>query len=88
MLGAHLLTAGAHPDATEQFDQAARLADKAAAPPEAILARAFGALSDLAGGDCDAEEPLAAHLAQLRDLEDGEMFVAQVETARRVIEAG
>jgi hypothetical protein len=84
MLGAHLLTAGAHGAARDAFDQATAFASKAGADADADLSRAFGALCSIAGGT-GTDEVLDAVLAELAAHEHGADFVDQVTTARRVI---
>ena len=51
------------------------------------MAGAFAALAELAGGAADAEAALAAALDELRSAEGGDLFVEQVDTARRVLGA-
>lgn len=85
ILGAHELSAGRHADARTAFGSAAELADAAGAEgkSEALLARAFVALTDLADGGSEAE--LTATLEQLRADPDGAVLVTQVETAREAL---
>ena len=85
ILGAHLLMASALSEAGRQFGLAGQAADRAGAAAEVSLAAAFAALAELAGGGADADAPLAAALDELRSAEGGDMFVEQVETARRVL---
>lgn len=84
MLGAHLLTAGEHAAATEEFAAAVTNATSAGAEVEADLAAAFRALTALAAGTGD-EAALAAMLDALSGHEHGPDFVDQVTTARRVL---
>jgi DNA-binding transcriptional MerR regulator len=85
MLGAHLLTSGQFAEARDHFSAAADVADRAGADAEMALARAFSALADLAESKPDAEAELSDALEALAACEGGEMFVAQVETARAVL---
>ena len=85
MLGGHLLMASSPAEARQHFDQAAEAADRAGADVEVSLAAGFAALADLAAGTDGAESALADALEHLRSSDDGEMFVEQVETARRVL---
>ncbi len=85
MLGAHLLMVASTIEARDQFGQAADAADRAGADVEVSLASGFGALAGLAAGIDGADGDLATALDRLRACEDGEMFVEQVETARRVL---
>lgn len=85
MLGAHLLTSGAHDDAGRAFEASQMSAVAAGADVEAELAVAFGALTAIAAGDEGPEPPLSMSLERLGAMEDGEAFVAQVTTARSVL---
>lgn len=85
MLGAHLLTAGEFEAAIDEFESAAKAADRAAADPEIVLYRAFAALAALARGDAEAANDLETALERFGPLEHGDMFREQVETARRVL---
>lgn len=84
ILGAHLLTAGDHDGAVEQFGRARRRAEAAGADAEAVLATAFAALADLAAGTGSAAV-LDGAVAKLAAADGGEAFAGQVETARRVL---
>jgi len=86
ILGAHELSAGRSDDARSAFAAAAELADAAGAEgaSEALLARAFVALADLAAGT-GSEAQLIATLEPLRRDPDGAAFVTQVETAREAL---
>jgi DNA-binding transcriptional MerR regulator len=86
MLGAHLLTSGEFAEARDHFSVAADFADRAGADAEMALARAFGALADLAESKPGAETDLSGALQDLEACEGGDMFVAQVETARTVLD--
>ena len=85
MLGGHLLTAGNHQEAISAFGMAAEHAQSAGAQAEVALAEAFSALAQLGAGDAGAGETLATTLKELEAAEGGEMFIAQVETARGVL---
>ena len=85
MLGAHLLMAGSPVDAGAQFTLAGQAADRAGADAEVSLASAFDALAALVTGADGAEETLASALTALARADGGDMFVEQVETARRVL---
>ena len=85
MLGGHLLMASSPTEARDHFGQAGAAADRAGADVEVSLAAGFAALADLAAGTEGAEGDLTTALESLRASEDGEMFVEQVETARRVL---
>lgn len=86
ILGAQLLSAGRYDDASERFAEAAGFARRSGSDAEAELATAFGALADLHAGDRSDESRLSAALDTLRACEDGDAYVAQVETARAVLE--
>jgi hypothetical protein len=85
MLGAHLLTSGAHDEAVRSFEASRISAVTAGADIEAELAVAFGALTAIAASDEGGEAALAMSLERLRAMDDGEAFVAQVTTARAVL---
>jgi hypothetical protein len=85
MLGAHLLSGGEHAAAAGEFDRAARHSRRAGAEAEADLAAAFRTLAELAGGDPEAAPRLDAALQELGATDEGEAFVGQVETAKRVL---
>jgi hypothetical protein len=84
MLGAHLLTAGDLEHAAAQFHRAAQSADVAGAEAEVELASAFAALVDLASGAGSAQA-LELAVARLAEVDGGDAFSGQVETARRVL---
>jgi hypothetical protein len=82
LVGAFLLATQRYTDARTAFMDSARHAAAAGAPGEDWLARAYAALADVAQGRDDAE--LARMLSTLAQQEDGDFFVEQVQTARRV----
>lgn len=85
MVGAHLLTSGDLPAARAAFDRAAQHADRSGSAADVGLATAFGELASLSMGDEGAEARLDAALEGLGSLDDGAVFVEQVNVARRVI---
>lgn len=85
IVGAHLLVASNPAEAGQQFALAGRAADRAGADAEVSLATGFGALADLAAGVAGAEDALTDALGELRTADGGDMFVQQVQTARRVL---
>jgi DNA-binding transcriptional MerR regulator len=85
MLGAHQLTAGRHQGAVSSFLAAEEFAARGSADVEVGLSRAFAALARLAAGDAGAAAELDAALDDLRSLEGGDEFAAQVDTARSVM---
>jgi DNA-binding transcriptional MerR regulator len=85
MLGAHLLSSGSPDVAGDEFRAAASLAEAAGSRPEVLLAEGFAALARTATGDEAAEGMVTAVLAQLAELEGGEMFVEQIVTARTAL---
>lgn len=87
MLGAHLLMAAAPVEAGDQFSLAGQAADRAGADAEVSLSSGFAALAALAAGAAGAEDALVSALDELRAVDGGDMFVEQVETARRVLGA-
>lgn len=88
MLGAQLLTAGEYAEAQTAFERAAPLAAAADKPDEELLSQAFGQLSFLqtATDPIPVEQQLNELLTELGALEEGEFFVGQVTTARKVLE--
>lgn len=86
MLGAHNLTAGLRPEAQDAFTRAATYGARADSPADRYLAEAFIGLTELAGDAGAAGGALIQKaFASLRSLPDGEGFIAQVETAARVL---
>jgi hypothetical protein len=89
MLGAQELAAGKHNDAVRRFNSACEQADVAGAEAERWLSVGFGVLSEMLAAASDSEEMgrkerLDESRARLRPLENGEMFIQQIETAARV----
>lgn len=85
MLGAHRLAAGSAAEAESSFGMAEEFAERAGSIVDAALARAFGALARLVGGREHAEDALESALADLAELPEGDIYVEQVATARRVL---
>jgi hypothetical protein len=90
LVGAHLLATGDYEPARGAFREAAGRARAAGAAGEALLSEGYLHLVDMAerDGDGKAEAGLEALLVELAQQEDGEFFVKQLETARRVFAAG
>jgi hypothetical protein len=95
MLAAHGLAAGRHDDARRDFARACEDADTAAAPADRWLSVGFGALSELLDGAARSDETMSGlkqrlqeAQAQLKTLENGEMFIQQIQTAGRVFGNG
>lgn len=84
MLAAQLLAASSAGEAARHFALACEAADRAGADAEVALATAFGALARLSAGEDDADGSLATAIDDLGAAEGGDMFIEQVETARRV----
>lgn len=88
MVGAHQLAAGRHAEAIEAFSRQEAMAREAKDRPNELLAQGFAGLTRLAG-NLDAEagaRSLKEAQAKLlgEKVEDGQFFVDQLETARRV----
>ncbi len=85
MLGAQQLTSGALADAAAEFQSARQRGEIAGSEAEVELAAAFLALTRLGQGVSGARQELESSLKHLAEVENGDMFVSQVETARSVI---
>lgn len=95
MLAAHELAAGKYDDATKDFTRACEYAGTADALADRWLSVGFGALSELLDGTGRPDDSMVAqkqrlHEAetQLKTLQDGEMFIQQIQTAGRVFGKG
>ena len=86
MLGAQQLAAGNIEPADQAFLKASDYAEKAGSQGEALLSRSFACLTE--GLEAEEKEASIKRLESLLDKprrqKDGELFVQQVETARRV----
>jgi hypothetical protein len=87
MLGGHLLAAGRHSEAGDQYSQSAVLAEAAGSPEEARLGEAFAALGAVLAGADGAQQSLDAAIVRLAAAEGGAALVEQLTTARDVFGA-
>jgi hypothetical protein len=85
ILGAHLLTSGDSEGAGASFDAAAACAHRADEEAEALVSEAFSVLADVVGAR-SSDPDYDTAINRLRLVDGGEGFVAQVETARSVID--
>lgn len=89
LLGAHHLAAGDTDQAKQSFEASARHAGTAEARAEELLAQGFALLSTLLGQsteDSHLRTDLNAIKAQLAELENGDEFVKQIDTAGRIFD--
>lgn len=88
LIGAHHLAAGEHAPALEAFARAADHTRRAGEPAEAHLSEGYHALAEglLNGGTPPVR--WEAILAELAKVENGDFFIRQLETARRVFANG